>query len=780
MQDGDISQGVSRLKELLFEPESQALTDLRQRIETLSETDRRNHQDLIDRLSRLAAAAEDRQSELARRLTESDAAELRERQEISQRLDDLFERAGTEVRFRDSVAKVIDGALRQAEVERSQQLSQAVAPLVITTIRREIRNSEDELAEALYPHMGRMVKSYVATAMKDLADQINRKLAMNPVMLHMRSLTTGRSVAELAMAESAKLEVEELYLIRRGSGELVARWPETKGASNRDHALGGTLTAINEFAADAFRGEGSSLRQVDLGTAQIYLRASPRYLLAARCVGNAPAALEQVIDDTFLNTIEAYHDRLAAESEMPVETRATMLGELNTSLKQRVASKQEEMAVPPLGFAPLKWAAAIVILPLLAWFGWSTYQDFMTARTHAAVTQVVENIGDLKGYPVRIDVERGGRKVTVSGLAPTSATKAALKERVAIALPGVTLNEQLSVLPNSTVDAERRIAELQVNVSTLEGTVSGVGRDAKDAASAATTVRRDLSAMEAELSRAAIRRSLTRATSRLAQTLPDLKRLESELQSPADRGTAAGVSQRSERLLEEIRQRLAALATPATAEAAQPVDPAWQQSLGRSADDLAALIGQRRPAGTSAGPRAQVSPAEQAEDVAAAVERLSAISVAVLQANALRLSLPPPAAPAEITPRDRLAAYIRNHAVFFSNGSDYRDEGEMRATLDMVTKLMSETDVLLRVVGYTDERGGQQRNTSLSQARADRVLEDLASRGVPRQRLIAIGRLNSLDISPEVGAGSPNRRVEFEIGFIGERAATGSGPERRP
>jgi outer membrane protein OmpA-like peptidoglycan-associated protein len=75
----------------------------------------------------------------------------------------------------------------------------------------------------------------------------------------------------------------------------------------------------------------------------------------------------------------------------------------------------------------------------------------------------------------------------------------------------------------------------------------------------------------------------------------------------------------------------------------------------------------------------------------------------------------------------------------------------------------------VRVVGYTDEKGGEERNTPLSQARAEKVLADLAARGIPASRLVAVGRNDSADLSPFVGDASPNRRVEFEIGFAGER-----------
>ncbi len=62
--------------------------------------------------------------------------------------------SGSQERFTASVASVLDEALARAEVEKHTQVAGAIAPLVVSTIRTEIRNSQDELAEALYPGHG--------------------------------------------------------------------------------------------------------------------------------------------------------------------------------------------------------------------------------------------------------------------------------------------------------------------------------------------------------------------------------------------------------------------------------------------------------------------------------------------------------------------------------------------------------------------------------------------------------------------------------------------------
>jgi outer membrane protein OmpA-like peptidoglycan-associated protein len=118
--------------------------------------------------------------------------------------------------------------------------------------------------------------------------------------------------------------------------------------------------------------------------------------------------------------------------------------------------------------------------------------------------------------------------------------------------------------------------------------------------------------------------------------------------------------------------------------------------------------------------------------------------------------------------RANLETWAHTHAIFFTKDTSYRDPQLAATALDELAKLIQTNDVLVRVVGFTDEKGGQERNIPLSQARADKIVSELTSRGVPAARLVAVGRNNIQDLSPVIGDASPNRRVEFETGFEGE------------
>jgi len=742
-----MSQSVARLKELLFDGEAQALADLARRIDALTGASEADRKALASDIAKLLADA---------------TANAEKRREIEQRLDEVAAasaRAITRDNLETHVAGVLDGAIRSAEVSRHDQMSDALAPLVVRTIKTEIRNSQDELVEALYPMTGRMVKAYVASAIRDLADQINRRIEANPFMLRLRSLTTGRSMAELAMADTQGLVVEELYLIRRGSGELIARWPNT-GSVNRDAVVSGILTAINDFSTEAFESDGSALRHIDLGEAQVYLRASPAYLLAAKCKGAAPAAIEQTIDTEFLREIEHHHALLETypPGATPASAHADQLEELSKRLEESIRERQLALASGAQGMKPLKMLGLAFGIPLLLWLGWTLYINYETNRVKSTAQAIIATGADLKGYPLSVIVARGGGSLAVTGLMPGQPAKQDLVARLRVALPRTEIVDSIAVLPAGADELRPRIAEVERDLGAVESGIAerrirsmleGAGRRIEWSG-------RDLAVLQENLGDADARDRVGKSIAAIQRTARELRLIEVEMGSASkDRAMPA-----------ELSRSMASLS----------------QSIAEATRLVSILAGE----GGAAGPDVAAPPEPPAtllagvEDIAVRTERLSGATLAAVQASRIKIPVPvvlpppapPPPAPVAVvpTPRERLERFIRSNAIFFSNGVEFRAPEKAERVLDDLAALVKEAGVLVRVVGYTDERGGSNRNASLSDQRAEKVQAALVQRGVPPSRIAVVGRQNLIDPSRTIGAASPNRRVEFEIGFDGEGA----------
>jgi outer membrane protein OmpA-like peptidoglycan-associated protein len=89
------------------------------------------------------------------------------------------------------------------------------------------------------------------------------------------------------------------------------------------------------------------------------------------------------------------------------------------------------------------------------------------------------------------------------------------------------------------------------------------------------------------------------------------------------------------------------------------------------------------------------------------------------------------------------------------------------ALLDRIAQKLKENPAIrrVRVEGHTDNQGGADKNQSLSQARADAVIDYLSRRGVDGSRLQGVGYGATRPIATNATAGgrAKNRRVEFII-----------------
>ena len=637
-----MTTSVTRLKELLFDAEAQRLDDLQAKLTDLA-----------------------------------DAGTVRHK-EMSERVDQVFARAGTEERLKQSVAQVLDGSLREAEVTRHEQLSQAMAPLVVKTIKNELRNSQDEMVDALYPLTGKLVKEYVRAAMTDLMTDINKRLGgSSPSELERRAKGLGITVAELVVAEAQELKVDELFLVRKGAGDLVAHWERDAGGaivaaggsishpghnlgSNRDALIAGYLSGITQFSEEAFDTKPGSLESIMIKGERVFVRSSPAYLLAARCSGRAPAAVEQVVDSAFLQVMTEYRQALAAakpgdKSDAAVQAILPRVAAdcERGFLKAREDLEKRAKSAKPASKWRLKAIAACILLPLLGFAGWYGWQTMETARVRSTALRVLSATSELEGYPVLVDVERGGRAMSVTGLMPNPGVRDRALAALRADLPATTVTPRLGLIPTSA------------GAPDLSG---------------------------------------------------DLRTLRQVLETTREQ--LATTRRQADQLTERVNE-ITALRT--------------QQSKAQT--DITSV--------QSAATRLQ-------SDITGLSARIDNIRIPLASS------------------RDQLDAFARANAIFFANGTDYLDEAVAVSIVDQLAFLVRNADSTIRIIGYTDERGNVQSNAGLAQSRADRVASLLADRGIPRERIVSVGRPQGLDISRSIGVGSANRRVSFEIGYVGE------------
>ncbi len=312
-------------------------------------------------------------------------------------------------------------------------------------------------------------------------------------MLRVRSILSGRPVAELAFAEGQRLRADEIYLIRQGSGELIGHWPPEASISAQEHRVSGILAAINEIATEAFEAERATLRRIDLGSSLVYLRASPATLLVAKCSGVAPPSVESIIDAHFLATIERLRTLLNGSIEGPASQRAVknLLEGFAVGLEGALAELQAKLVGRRKVASPSMVVVGSIALALASWAAWAAYTGYETGKVRASAEAALAQDSALRGYPVRAAVAPRGRAVALTGLVPTPEAGRSALNRLREALPAARVTDATNSLPGGLTEAQADIKTLQSALTqlTAESTRSNTALqqrldDAADAARA--------------------------------------------------------------------------------------------------------------------------------------------------------------------------------------------------------------------------------------------------------------------------------------------------------
>lgn len=222
--------------------------------------------------------------------------------------------ASDRARVQDIVAELgeLDRLLKDEDA-----LAALVSPALSEAIRRSIVESRDEMVEALHPVIGLAVVRAVSEAIQDLARTVDARVRQpfspQAIARRVRATFGGISGGELALREALPFEVSEIFLIHRETGLLLRHLSQGPKASEDSDMISGMLTAIRDFAADAFGdGRQGQLDSIQYGDRHILIEAARFTYLAVVVRGVEPAGFRAVMRDTLIDIDLAYGALLRA------------------------------------------------------------------------------------------------------------------------------------------------------------------------------------------------------------------------------------------------------------------------------------------------------------------------------------------------------------------------------------------------------------------------------------------------------------------------------------
>jgi len=283
-----------------------------------------------------------------------------------------------------------------AELNRTindkQTLIDTLSPIVASSIHQSIIDSQEEMTEALYPIMGRLVTRAVSEAMRDLVHRIDtqmrRTFSFGSVARQIKARSQGVSEAELALREALPFQVCDLFLIHRESGILLQHISGAPENQTDSDLISGMLTAIRDFVQDAFgQNNESDLDQIQYGETTILIETAQSVYLAAVITGFPPqnfrVDMRQLIYAIDLQFGPALHDfdgdaSRFDETRLPLET----LLQTSTPASDHPPTPVKEQSSTRKNLRLIIGVAAIIIGVVI--IGWMLWQLIITGALGAA------------------------------------------------------------------------------------------------------------------------------------------------------------------------------------------------------------------------------------------------------------------------------------------------------------------------------------------------------------------------------------------------------------
>ena len=218
-------------------------------------------------------------------------------EKIAQRLELLEDSFNDESKLSSKVGPII---LHQID-EFKTSIPTTLGPTITATLKTEIAKNKDEVVDALYPVLGKMIKKYIAQEIKKLSDKINEQLGFKEKV---RSWF-GKSKEKQAIIEGlAAAHIEQVLLIEKESGLLKASYSNTKTID--EEMISGMLTAIKSFIEDAYSQKDQSLELIDYELYQLHLQSFNRYYVAVVVSGAYTLHTKEKVQDLIFDFFENF------------------------------------------------------------------------------------------------------------------------------------------------------------------------------------------------------------------------------------------------------------------------------------------------------------------------------------------------------------------------------------------------------------------------------------------------------------------------------------------
>ncbi|MBU2995822.1 cell envelope biogenesis protein OmpA [Cellulophaga baltica] len=196
---------------------------------------------------------------------------------------------------KDKLSEKVDPIISKQLDDFVEEIPTKLGPAITATLKEEIRKNKEEIVDALYPILGKMIKKYIAQEIKMLSNKISKQLSAKRWNIKFKSWFSGVKEEEIIISNLSVSTIEQVLLIERGSGILAASYSKTKTID--EDMISGMLTAIKGFVEDAFGQKNQNLELIEYELYNIHLQSFVSYYVAVVISGNYSLEAKDKVQD---------------------------------------------------------------------------------------------------------------------------------------------------------------------------------------------------------------------------------------------------------------------------------------------------------------------------------------------------------------------------------------------------------------------------------------------------------------------------------------------------
>lgn len=189
-----------------------------------------------------------------------------------------------------------------------QNFPELFGSFVSTAVKVQLRESQDEVVEALYPIMGRLVRKFIASELQAIAESIDKRLneVLSPDAWWQRFLDffNGKKTDVEVMKHISRPKLEEIFLIDLNSGLLLGHYSYNNLID--PDIIAGMLTGIKSFVEHAFMQGPQELQSLEYDKYKLLVNSLHTVYIAFVVEGNVTPEYKADLFNLTLSFAEKY------------------------------------------------------------------------------------------------------------------------------------------------------------------------------------------------------------------------------------------------------------------------------------------------------------------------------------------------------------------------------------------------------------------------------------------------------------------------------------------